>query len=332
MAEENTQIRRPVLRDYSPADPNPLQIDIGQSFVNQSSVDPVVEQQPIAYSQSHGGSNNTEKKSYPPFYPFLKKTGAGHEIAVRTGYVVEHVIVGDDSIKYHLPTNVPAGDSEDPDWLAITPGQYLYVKVEVAIDGTITGTPVLMVGASGLKGEHYRPKVFDFGGNAGTVYYKLCKLESSGTGVKIVRYNAGSNIQHYDERVTMENEAGEGGGDYYDIGKTYDDGTDTVKIRQLKQLDGDGEVVIKGYDEPDQEAINFRRIKQRYDPQIHVTGEDNAIKIHGNDANGGLYHIPCGETTGVPLIEWTDGLITTNREVSFEAGCSGSSRSGGGIP
>ena len=290
MAEENTQIRRPVLRDYSPTDSNPLPIDIGQSFVNQSSVDPVVEQQPIAYSQSHGGGNSTEAKSYPPFQPFLKGTGTGHEIAVRTGYVVEHVVVGDNSIRYHLPTGVPATNDVAPIWKAITVGQCLYVQCQISETGEIEGVPTLIVGSSDLEGEHYRPEVFDFAGNAGISYYKLCQLISAptGAGVVIKQFNAGSNIHHYDERVGMENlESPQNvdAGSIYRVGKNYDETSDKVQLRTLMQLDGEGEPVIKEDEEgaPPSDSIRFRRIVDLgTDAEVHVLDQDGAILVRGN--------------------------------------------------
>jgi hypothetical protein len=222
MTEENTQIKRSTLRDYSPTEPNPLPIDIGQSFINQGSVDPVVEQQPVAYSQSHGGGNSSEAKKYPPFYPYLKRNGTGYDIAVKTGYVVEHVIVGGSSIKYHLPTDVPATNNATPIWKSIGIDQCLYVQCNITAEGKIEGTPSLIVGDSGLEGEHYRPEVFDFGGNSGISYYKLCQLVSDGPGVSIKLFNVGSNVEHYDERVGMINVKEESGGAIYEIGKTYE--------------------------------------------------------------------------------------------------------------
>lgn len=319
MAEENTQIRRPVLRDYSPTDPNPLPIDIGQSFVNQSSVDPVVEQQPIAYSQSHGGGNSTEAKSYPPFQPFLKGTGTGHEIAVRTGYVVEHVVVGDDSIKYHLPTGVPATNDVAPIWKAITVGQCLYVQCQISETGEIEGVPTLIVGSSDLEGEHYRPEVFDFAGNAGISYYKLCQLISAptGSGVVIQQFNAGSNIHHYDERVGMENlELPQeiDAGSIYRVGKNYDETSDKVQLRTLMQLEGDGEPVIK-----DEEAgtpldsIRFRRIVDLgSEAQVHVSNQDGAILVRGNSYPSSV--------TNAHKISMTvkDGLVTDLQQIDSE--------------
>jgi len=317
MAEENTQIRRPTLRDYSPTEPNPLSIDIGQSFINQGSVDPVVEEQSFAYSQSHGGGNSSESKKYPPFYPYLKRNGTGYDIAVKTGYVVEHVIAGDSSIKYHLPTGVPTRNNADPIWKAIEIGQCLYIKCDINEDGEIEGNPALIVGDSGLEGEHYRPEVFDFGGNSGISYYKLCQLVSDGPGVSIKLFNAGSNVEHYDERVGMENlelPQDIDAGSIYRIGKNYDETSDKVQFRTLMQLEGDGEPVIK-----DEEAatpldsIRFRRIVDLgSEAQVHVSNQDGAILVRGNSYPSSV--------TNAHKISMTvkDGLVTDLQQIDSE--------------
>jgi hypothetical protein len=138
-------------------------------------------------------------------------------------------------------------------------------------------------------------------------------------------YGAGDNIDHYDERVTMENLEAEG--DCYEVGKTYNEASDKVEFRKLKQLSGEGSPVIK--DQTD-ETINFKRIKARTSTsQINVTDDGDAIKIYGNNNMGSLTHVTC-EGASTVILEWDDGLITSPSK-SFTAGCTGSG-SGREIP
>lgn len=263
-----------------------------------------------------------------PFMPKLrgkKDDPQAYEIALSKGYVVERRIPDGQALIYHFPTGLVDEDNK-PIYQTISDGQAIYVKVLVKKDGTIEEEPSVLVAEDDLAGAHYKPKVFDFDGADGEHNYKIAVFEIVDSKPKLKLYGAGDNIDHYDERVTMENLEAEG--DCYEVGKTYNEASDKVEFRKLKQLSGEGSPVIK--DQGD-ETINFKRIKARTSPtQINVTDDGDAIKIHGNGAMGALYHIPCGETTGTLLLEWDDGLITTTGEVSFEAGCSGSGSGGGG--
>jgi hypothetical protein len=124
----------------------------------------------------------------------------------------------------------------------------------------------------------------------------------------------------------MENLEAEG--DCYEVGKTYNEASDKVEFRKLKQLDGEGVTLIK--DQTD-ETINFRRIKDKTSPKrIQVTQEGDAILVRGNDNSGTLTHIPCTGGAGTVILEWDDGLIISP-SASFTAGCTGSG-SGREIP
>jgi hypothetical protein len=275
-------------------------------------------------------SGKGSKGSSAPFMPILKaekgEGGFTYKIALSKGYVVERRIPDGQALIYHFPTEL-VDEDDNPIYHDITDGQAIYVKVLVKKDGTIEEEPSVLVAEDELAGAHYKPKVFDFDGADGEHNYKIAVFEIVDSKPRLKLYGAGDNIDHYDERVTMENLEAEG--DCYEVGKTYNEASDKVEFRKLKQLSGEGSPVIK--DQTD-ETINFKRIKARTSPtQINVTDDGDAIKIHGNGAMGALYHIPCGETTGTLLLEWDDGLITTTGEVSFEAGCSGSG-SGREIP
>lgn len=263
-----------------------------------------------------------------PFTPKLrgkKDDPQAYEIALSKGYVIERRIPDGNALIYHFPTGLV--DEEDKlIYHGISEGQAIYVKVLVKKDGTIEEEPTVLVAEDELAGAHYKPKVFDFDGADGEHNYKIAVFEIVDSKPRLKLYGAGDNIDHYDERVTMENLEAEG--DCYEVGKTYNEAADKVEFRKLKQLDGEGVTLIK--DQTD-ETINFRRIKDKTSPKrIQVTQEGDAILVRGNDNSGTLTHIPCTGGAGTVILEWDDGLIISG-SASFTAGCSDSG-SGREIP
>jgi hypothetical protein len=268
------------------------------------------------------------KGSSAPFMPILKaekgEGGFTYKIALSKGYVIERRIPDDQALIYHFPTEL-VDEDDNPIYHDITDGQAIYVKVLVKKDGTIEEEPTVLVGEDELAGAHYKPKIFDFDGADGEHNYKIAVFEIVDSKPRLKLYGAGDNIDHYDERVTMENLEAEG--DCYEVGKTYNEASDKVEFRKLKQLSGEGSPVIK--DQTD-ETINFKRIKARtYPSQINVTDDGDAIKIYGNNNMGSLTHVTC-EGASTVILEWDDGLITSPSK-SFTAGCTGSG-SGREIP
>ena len=255
-----------------------------------------------------------------PFMPKLrgkKDDPQAYEIALAKGYVVERRIPDGNALIYHFPTGL-VDDDDKPIYQAISDGQAIYIKVLVKKDGTIEEEPSVLVAEDELAGAHYKPKIFDFDGADGEHNYKIAVFEIVDSKPRLKLYGAGDNIDHYDERVTMENLEAEG--DCYEVGKTYNEASDKVEFRKLKQLSGEGSPVIK--DQTD-ETINFKRIKARTSPtQINVSDDGDAIKIHGNGNMGSLTHVTC-EGASTVILEWDDGLITSPSK-SFTAGCTGS--------
>jgi hypothetical protein len=268
------------------------------------------------------------KGSSAPFMPILKaekgESGFTYKIALSKGYVVERRIPDGQALIYHFPTGL-VDDDDKPIYQAISDGQAIYIKVLVKKDGTIEEEPSVLVAEDELAGAHYKPKIFDFDGADGEHNYKIAVFEIVDSKPRLKLYGAGDNIDHYDERVTMENLEAEG--DCYEVGKTYNEAADKVEFRKIKQLSGEGAPVIK--DQTD-ETINFRRIKERASPaRIAVTIDGDAIKIHGNGNMGTLTHNPCNGGAGTVILEWDDGLIISP-SAEFTAGCSGSGSGGGG--
>jgi hypothetical protein len=264
--------------------------------------------------------------AYPPFYPSVRKDGVTYKVSLSRGYVIERRLPDGNALIYHLPTGLIDGSNKPVEY-TMSSGDCLYINVPVKTDGTIEDSTASVVkGADNLAGAHYRPKIFDFAATAGEHKYKICKFELVSGRPKLTLFGAGDNIDHYDERVTMENLEAEG--TCYEVGKTYNVAADKVEFRKLKQLDGEGAAIIK---DQNGETINFRRIKQRSSPaQIQVTTEGDAIKIQGNGKTGTLTHIPCTGGAGTVILTWDDGLITSE-SASFTAGCTGSG-SGREIP
>lgn len=280
-------------------------------------------------------SGKGSKSSKSPFMPILKAVKGENDesgvpqftykIALSKGYVVERRIPDGQALIYHFPTEL-VDEDDNPIYHDITDGQAIYVKVLVKKDGTIEEEPTVLVGEDELAGAHYKPKIFDFDGADGEHNYKIAVFEIVDSKPRLKLYGAGDNIDHYDERVTMENLEAEG--DCYEVGKTYNEASDKVEFRKLKQLDGEGVTLIK--DQTD-ETINFRRIKDKTSPKrIQVTQEGDAILVRGNDNSGTLTHIPCTGGAGTVILEWDDGLIIS-ASASFTAGCTGSG-SGREIP
>jgi len=263
-----------------------------------------------------------------PFMPKLrgsKDDPEAYEIAIAKGYVVERRIPDGQALIYHFPTGI-VDDDDKLIYQPIEDGQAIYIKVMVEKDGTIEEEPSVLIAEDELAGAHYKPKIFDFDGAAGEHNYKIAVFEIVNNKPRLKLYGAGDNIDHYDERVTMENLEAEG--DCYEVGKTYNEASDKVEFRKIKQLSGEGAPVIKDHTD---ETINFRRIKERASPaRIAVTIEGDAIKIHGNGNMGTLTHNPCDGGAGTVILEWDDGLIISP-SAEFTAGCTGSG-SGREIP
>ena len=253
-----------------------------------------------------------------PFMPKLrgkKDDPQAYEIALAKGYVVERRIPDGNALIYHFPTGL-VDDDDKPIYQAISDGQAIYVQVQVQDDGTIEEEPVVLVAEDELEGEHFRPEVFDFGGNAGTHNYKIAVFEIVDSKPKLKLYGAGDNVDHYDERVGMINIRVEApDADIYNVGKTYEAGDDKIHFRTLQQLDDDGEPIIKAKEVgvPELDSIQFRRIKDKgSDAEIHVRDSGDAIMIEGNGVNESI------ADAHKITITVKDGLVTDLTKIDDE--------------
>jgi hypothetical protein len=223
-----------------------------------------------------------------PFAPKLrgkKDDPQAYEIALSKGYVIERRIPDGQALIYHFPTGI-VDDEDKAIYHDISEGQAVYVQVQVEDNGTIESDPIVLVAEDELEGEHFRPEVFDFGGNAGTHNYKIAKFEMVNEKPRLKLFGAGDNVDHYDERVGMINVKEESGGSIYEIGKTYESSDDKIHFRTIMQLEGEGQPIIKedeeGEEKPD--SIKFKRIVDRgTDAEVKVQDQDGAILVRGNN-------------------------------------------------
>lgn len=265
-----------------------------------------------------------------PFMPTVQRDpsdSSKYLISITRGIVIESKIVGDFAVVEHIPENML--DAEDkPIWHPIDSGECLYIQVDVGAEGEIQEPVNVIIDSDDKEGVHYIPKMFLYGGRAGTHYFKICKFTVE-DGLEL--FCAGNNIHHYPERMAFESM--DVSGDIYPVGKTYLPDEDLIQFRPLLQLDGDGETIINPFTgaEEDADSIDFKRIKHlSTSNQITVSSEGNSILIRGNNNNGTLTHQDCEDPpTSTVLLEWMDGLIISS-SATFVAGCGGGSSSGGG--
>jgi hypothetical protein len=126
--------------------------------------------------------------------------------------------------------------------------------------------------------------------------------------------------QYFSHRPAFINYASEG--ENYNVMREYVKSDDEYKLRPMEQLDGEGEPIILPSEDPESRlTIPFRRIRQRVtNEQIKVVDQGNDIEIQGNGKAGSLIWIDC-EGNPTTLFEWDDGLIITNGDIEFKAGC-----------
>jgi hypothetical protein len=263
-----------------------------------------------------------------PFTPYLKEIDGGlYQISFAIGYVIECVLSQTNSI-IELEVEGIIDSDGLPIWHDISQGQCAYVQAQVGSDGKITGKPKIVISEpSKAESSHYFPEVGDYTGADGSPMYKLCEFRLDDSRIK--NFQAGQNILHFDERVTMRNLTS-GSGVIRNVLKSYLPESDTVDFRTLSQLGGDGEPVMA---DGDGDTIEFRRVKDlgSHDAQVTVEGAGDAILVRGNSIDGTLSWKDC-DGNSTQLIEWKDGLIITAGAVEFEAGCTGSETPTGSPP
>lgn len=297
------------------------------------------------------------------FRPALKpKTAGGLQIGFLRGYICERItaeLEEANQVRFILPDQLVDEVTGETIWHDIAEDQVVYVKYATDNKGKIKDDPKpeIFVGEDDIASTNFYPAVGNYTGQEGEYLYKICKaIVKDEIEFYIEWFHVGGHIQHYAERVTIENvpvypTVGEGE-DYRGVIKDYDPAADKVTVKKIKQLGGaEGEPILKPFEagetEANKETIDFRRIAERDTgiPQINVVGAGNMIRIQGNgvDASAGGITVVDGLVTelnpdgagvtkgtgdlkskgadeSVPTthIEWEEGFVKTNGTVTIK--------------
>jgi hypothetical protein len=237
----------------------------------------------FAYSRPGPGLANTP--NLPPFAVIgIEKDSSSYLVTIKEGWVIERKPKTSDSptVKFHIPkAGDKALDSIPRPQIAMSIGDTLWCKVTAGITGEINAPPEILAASGDQNGNHYYPEDPEGSGSDGTYFIKLFKLEQEDGTPKVKVYQQ-SDIEHWAQLWTGENK-------------------------------GDGSRVFKEHDEAEN-IYYFRTIKHRETQnQIEVIEEEDIIRIQGNSKDGSL--VLEGDTSSsTPLLEWQDGLVTTEGE------------------
>jgi hypothetical protein len=323
-----------------------MEESLGTSRVNQTDWE-IMTSVPMRYNETH-----YETESYNPyanlqdnpFWPTLSFEAGQLAVAFAKGYVVVRFVRklsenGGDSIGYLEPinTNFP---------IPMNVGDKAYVQLNTDMKGEPTNLPeiVIMEAGNNPTGQRFYPQVGDYEGANGVFFYYLGEVAENDGAYEFNRFHAGDNIHHIIERVSMVNlpvvpPESTPPENIWNVLKNYFPEDDEIRYRSLKQLDVVGEPIINplygSETKQEKETIDFRRIAERETglAQIKVKGrEAGIIHIEGNNKSGRLVKTtttPSESGSGTPtvteqvLLEWDDGLVTTEGDVFFEVGTGG---------
>ena len=236
------------------------------------------------FAYSRPGPPIVPPPSLPPFAVIgIEKSGDNFLVTVKEGWVIERKPKTADAptVKFHMPK---AGgttlDTIPRPQIAMSIGDTLWCKVTTGITGEITGEPEVLALAADQDGNHYYPEDPEGSGGPGTYFIKLFKLEEEDGSPRVKVYQQ-SDIEHWAQLWTGKNL-------------------------------GDGARVYKEHAE-DENVFRFRSIKQRETQhQIEVIEDGDVIRVQGNGKEGSLVLEDGGSSE--PLLEWQDGLVTTDGE------------------
>lgn len=299
----------------------------------------------------------------PPFSLIdLNKDGQAYKVIIAVGWLRDIITRGGenaDGILFLMPkVGKDSLDADPPPEISMRVGDTLYCNFKTDKTGNVTGDAKILAEKKTQKTVHYQPDVDGEGGAEGNYWIKLGKLEAKGEGVLWRQYQ-NSDIEHYHELPTFRNV-----GDGSAVIKERDAALDQYEVRRIRGLYGmsdtqeadrvtldvdienvgDGQKLIvtpdegsnKGSDGPVQVRTIRAAKPEDYSasgggsPQIRVETSENSIVVKGNNKNGSLAWEDCdGNVT--TLLEWSDGLITTDaaEPIKFVAGCDGSSSNSG---
>lgn len=240
------------------------------------------------FAYSRPGNAAHRAQSLPPFGVIgIAKQEGDYRVTIKEGWVIERRAKSTDqpTVKFYMPVSgMTKLDTIPRPQITMSVGDTLWCRIRTDPSGDITGTPELQVAADDPSGTHSRPQDPDASGTNGDYYVKLLKLEDTEGGPTVKVYQQ-SDIEHWATLWTGENT---GGGAR--VFKTYDDAGNVYRFRSLTG--------------------------RAASPQVTVSEDGDVIRVTGNGKAGSLV-LTGAYTSPQPLLEWDDGLMTTNGQVAL---------------
>ena len=305
------------------------------------------------------GTDDASSGMAPFSLSTLKKKGSGYAVTISVGWLRDLLTKAKtEGIKFYMPKvgSIPI-DADTPPEITMNVGDKLYCKYSTDPTGTVTGDATIVTSKKNEKTEHYQPKDADgSGGMNGTYWIKLGELLSAGGSSVMWKQYQNSDIEHVHEIPTFKH-LGDGAG----IMKKHNAETGEDEVRKIKGLFGidqtqeedritldvavenvgNGEQLIVvpegGTNKGSDETMKVRSIRAataedlsgENTPQIKVVKSNQVIVVKGNGNHGKLVSIDC-EGAESTVLEWSDGLITTNGTVTINLGDCSDDRRGSG--
>lgn len=250
-----------------------------------------------------------------------------YALTLQEGWVVQrNTQTGVDGVTEFEPTIDGTTMSTRPrPELTVESGQFVACEYNTDDEGYIYDTPTITAGDE-QDSDHHQPPSGAGSGATGFYWIKLFKFEIT-DGAPVFTYYQQSDIEH--SRLWTGRNIG--GARY--IHKEFDGSADRYDFRTLEQVEPVGRTFGKvivdevNGDEFDDanDSIKFSAICERdTNPQINVNDDGaGAVTVEGNDRDGSLTWTDCDTVspTVTTLLEWEDGLVTTNGISNFTAGC-----------
>jgi hypothetical protein len=232
--------------------------------------------------------------AFPPFsvISLVKAEGDTYEVTIKEGWVIERLPkTGESSaVKFHMPKSGTTDlNADTKPKFTMSNGDILWVNYETDDQGKITGDVTVIVDDTNQPGTHYQPEDPQVSGTNGDYFVKLLELSVT-DGTATVKVYQQSDIEHYAQLVTAEYIEVTGETDGGEVFKEYDRAEGKYLLRR----------------------IHHRNAEDDIDRQIEVVNEADYIRIQGNE-KGGRIHLYSTDITPFDLLEWKDGLITTNQ-------------------
>lgn len=255
---------------------------------------------------------------------------AEYVVTLQEGIVLErHIISTDDGVQeFECKIGANFMSSRPYPELTISDGDTVWCNYTTDAEGFVQGDPVVVASSSTNNTTHHIPPSGANGGSGVTGAYWIKLFEFNVvSGKPTFTYFQQSDIEH--TRLWV----GRNIGSARYIHKEIDPTTGTYDFRTLEQVEPSGRTFGKvivpfvNGDEFDDanDSIKFSAICERAtSPQINVNDDGaGAVTIEGNNKDGSLTWTDCSTPTPTvtTLIEWQDGLVTSEGVKNFTAGC-----------